>query len=210
MLVTQIKPEKEILERISGKNVFAFVCPGCREVYFPQEKVEEFIQSLPADRVRSANLDYLCNREFVKEYVQGYSSEIERADAVLVFSCGVGTQVVSSLLENKIVYAGCDTLYLDGFQGLTVQNFNCDQCGECYLNHTGGICPVTHCAKGLINGPCGGAKDGKCEVNPDADCAWILIYKRLKKLGKLHLLKEILPARDYHKIITESLARKKL
>ena len=63
MLVTQIKPDKEILERTSGKNVFVFVCPGCREVYFPQEKVEKFIQSLPADRVRSANLDYLCNRD---------------------------------------------------------------------------------------------------------------------------------------------------
>jgi len=207
MLVTQIKPEKEILTRISGKKVFIFICPGCREVYFPQEEIEGFIQSLSDEEVGRAILDYLCNREFVKEYIQGYSSKIERADAVLVFSCGVGTQVVSSLLENKVVYAGCDTLYLDGFQGLTVQDFNCNQCGECYLNYTGGICPITHCAKGLINGPCGGAKEGKCEANAEADCAWILIYKRLEKLGRVRILKRILPARDYNKIITESLAR---
>jgi len=209
MLVTQIKPEEEILRRISGKKIFIFICPGCQEVYFPQEEIERFIQDLPEKRVKRATLDYLCNREFVKEYVQEYSPEIEKADAVLVFSCGVGTQVVSSFLEDKVVYAGCDTLYLDGFQGLTVQDFNCNQCGECYLNYTGGICPITHCPKGLINGPCGGAKEGKCEVNPEADCAWILIYKRLEKLGKLHILKRILPARNYNKIITESLARER-
>lgn len=110
-------------------------------------------------------------------------------------------------MEDKAVLTACDTLYLNGFQGLAVQDFNCNQCGECYLNYTGGICPVTNCSKGLLNGPCGGAKDEKCEINSEADCAWILIYKRLKKLGKLDILKRILPARDYHKIITESLAR---
>jgi len=205
MLVTQLKPEDEILPKISQKKLFIFECPGCQEVYFPREEIEEFIEDFKNKITARAVLDYLCNRDFVGEYIKAYSNEIKEAEAVLVFSCGVGTQIVSSLLEDKVVYTGCDTLYLNGFQGLNVQEFNCNQCGQCYLNSTGGICPLTNCAKGLLNGPCGGAKDGKCEVNPEADCAWELIYKRLKRLGKLDLLRETLPPRDYSKIIAESL-----
>lgn len=207
MLVTQIKPEEEVLAKIFGKRLFIFECTGCEEVYFPREDVEKFIKELKEEITGKAVLDYLCNREFAREYLQAYFSKIKKAEVILVFSCGVGVQVISSLLEDKTVYTACDTLYLNGFQGLAVQDFNCNQCGECYLNYTGGICPVTNCSKGLLNGPCGGAKDEKCEINSEADCAWILIYKRLKKLGKLGALKRILPARDYGKIITESLAR---
>ncbi len=207
MLAAQLKPKEEVLAKIFGKRVFIFECIGCEEVYFPREDVEKFIKELKEEITGKAVLDYLCNREFAREYLRAYSSQIKRAETVLVFSCGVGAQIISSLLEDKTVLTGCDTLYLNGFQGLRVQDFNCNQCGECYLNYTGGICPITNCSKGLLNGPCGGAKDGKCEINSEADCAWILIYKRLKKLGKLDILKKILPARDYGKIITESLAR---
>lgn len=202
MLVTQAKPKEEILTKISGKRVFILECVGCKEVYFPKEDVEKFIKELKEEMTGRADLDYLCNREFAREYLRSYSPEIERAQVVLVFSCGVGTQVISSLWEDKVIYTGCDTLYLNGFQGLRVQDFNCNQCGECFLNYTGGICPITNCSKGLLNGACGGAKDGKCEANSEVDCAWILIYKRLKKLGKLDILRKILPVRDYHKIIS--------
>ncbi|MEA3485497.1 MAG: methylenetetrahydrofolate reductase C-terminal domain-containing protein [Candidatus Aerophobetes bacterium] len=210
MLITQIKPEEEILPKISLKKLFILECPGCEEVYSPAEDVERFINRLKEEIIGRVSLDYLCNREFVKEYLRCYSKEIERAEAVLVFSCGVGVQIISSLLEDKPVYTACDTLYLNGFQGLSVQDFNCDQCGECYLNYTGGICPITNCPKGLLNGPCGGAKDGKCEVDPEADCVWILIYKRLKKSGKLDILKKILSPRNYQRIITESLSREEV
>jgi len=201
MLVVQLKPEEEILPRISGKRIFVFECIGCQEVYFPREEVEEFIEGLKNEITGRAVLDYLCNRDFVREYIKAYSNEVKEAEAILVFSCGVGAQIVSSLLEDKVVYTDCDTLYLSGFQGLTIQEFDCKQCGQCYLNYTGGICPLVNCAKGLLNGPCGGSKDGKCEVNPEADCAWELIYKRLKRLGKLDLLKETLPPRDYSRMI---------
>jgi len=210
MLVVQIKPKEEILSKVSSKKLFIFECPGCQEVYFPEEDAEKFINELKEEIVGRASLDYLCNREFVREYLRYYSKKIEKADIILIFSCGVGAQVVSSLLEDKPVYTACDTLYLNGFQGLSVQDFNCNQCGECYLNYTGGICPLTNCSKGLLNGPCGGAKDGKCEVNPEADCAWILIYKRLKKLGKLDILRKILFPRNYQRIITESLSREEV
>ena len=210
MLVVQIKPKEEILSKVSSKKLFILECLGCQEVYFPEEDAEKFINELKEEIVGRASLDYLCNREFVREYLRYYSKKIEKADIILIFSCGVGAQVVSSLLEDKPVYTACDTLYLNGFQGLSVQDFNCNQCGECYLNYTGGICPLTNCSMGLLNGPCGGAKDGKCEVNPEADCAWILIYKRLKKLGRLDILRKILSPRNYQRIITESLSREEV
>ncbi len=201
MLAVQLKPEDEVLPRIFRKRLFIFECLGCQEVYFPRQEVEKFIESLENEITAKVAIDYLCNRDFVREYVKAYSSQIKQAELILVFSCGVGAQVLCSLLEDRIVYTGCNTLYLNGFQGLSVQNFDCRQCGQCYLNLTGGICPLANCSKGLLNGPCGGAKDGKCEANPEADCAWELIYKRLKRLGKLDLLRKSLSVRDYSLIM---------
>ena len=97
-----------------------------------------------------------------------------------VFSCGVGVQTISQMLEDKPVYACCDTIELPGFQGVTPLEVDCGQCGQCFLNLTGGICPITACSKSLVNGPCGGTKNGKCEVNPEMDCGWERIIQRLK------------------------------
>ena len=210
MLVVQLKPEEEIRPIIAGKKLFIVECIGCQDVYFPHEEVDKFINSLEEQEIVKVRLDYLCNRDFVSAYIEKYNRQLHEADVILVFSCGVGVQVLSSLLEQKIVYTCCDTLYLNGFQGLEVQQFDCYQCGECYLNNTGGVCPLTNCPKGLINGPCGGAKDGKCEVNPEADCAWVLIYSRLERLNKLDMLKDILETRDYSKVITQSISREKI
>ena len=91
---------------------------------------------------------------------------------MLVFSCGVGVQTISAYLEDKPVYAACDTYPLPGFQGVTPLEYECDQCGECWLNLTGGICPITACSKSLVNGQCGGAKNGMCEVDNTMECGW--------------------------------------
>ncbi len=114
---------------------------------------------------------------------------IDEAGGVLVFSCGVGVQTVSELLNGKAVYAGCDTIRLPGFQGVTPLEYDCGQCGECYLNLTGGICPVTACSKSLVNGQCGGAQNGRCEVDPDMECGWERIYRRLEAVGRLDVIK---------------------
>ena len=116
---------------------------------------------------------------------------------VLVFSCGVGVQTVAELLGDKKVYAACDTYALPGFQGVTPLEYDCKQCGECYLNLTGGICPITACSKSLLNGQCGGAKNGKCEVDPNMDCGWERIQKRLEKIGRLDALKCPIQLRNY-------------
>lgn len=210
MLVVQLKAEDEIRLKIADKKLFIIECLGCQDVYFPYKEADVFIRSLEKQIIARVRLDYLCNRDYASAYINAYDKQIQKAQVVLVISCGVGTQVVSSLLEHKIVYTCCDTLYLNGFQGLSVQPFDCYQCGECYLNYTGGICPLTHCPKELVNGPCGGANNGKCEVNPEADCAWAVIYERLCRLNKLDIVKKILKPRDYSRIISQSLSRERI
>ena len=133
--------------------------------------------------------DYVCNPDELALRLRGVLDKIEQADAVLVFSCGVGVQTISGVLEDKPVYACCDTIELPGFQGVTPLEVDCGQCGQCFLNQTGGICPITACSKSLVNGPCGGTKNGKCEVCPDMDCGWERIIQRLKAQGRLDVLK---------------------
>ncbi|OGS32443.1 MAG: hypothetical protein A2474_04295 [Elusimicrobia bacterium RIFOXYC2_FULL_34_12] len=196
MLTTQIKNKEEIISKLSG-STFIIKCIGCKEVLFPETEIDKFIsENIEKNKITGRlKIDYLCNQDFSQAYINNHKVEIEKAETILVFSCGVGVQVMASLLENKKVITGCDTIYINGFQGLTVQNYNCAQCGNCYLNYTAGICPITACSKGLLNGSCGGAKNGKCEVNKDFDCGWEKIYNRLLKLNKKP--KEEILIRDY-------------
>jgi len=191
MLAVQIKPEEEIVSLIASKMLFIFECLGCRDVHYPVETAHELIDSLQEQVVDRVTVDYLCHREFVQEYIQAYAEQIEKAQAILVFSCGVGVQVVSALLEDRRVYTGCDTIHLNGFQGLTAKEYNCEQCGECYLNYTGGICPIALCAKHLLNGPCGGSQQGKCEIDPETPCVWQQIVDRLVSLGQGQTLEKL-------------------
>jgi hypothetical protein len=128
----------------------------------------------------------LCKLAIVKKMLnEEHQAETEQADSFLILACGQGIHTVMDATDGGVVHPGCDTI----FGGETVtDNFiteYCSLCGECIVEHTGGLCPVTLCAKGLLNGPCGGAKDGKCEVDRNRDCGWQLIYDRLRELGRL-------------------------
>ena len=136
-----------------------------------------------------------------------YSNDIEKSDSILVLSCGIGVQAVSTVIE-KVVHPALNTISLGGFQGLWPSEERCDQCGDCVLDLTAGICPVTSCSKGLLNGPCGGASDGKCEVDPEKDCGWDRIYKRLVKIGRIENLKIFRKPRDYNKMLPSPDLRK--
>ena len=177
MLITELKSKDEILPCLNGK-VFVINCRGCSEVFFPEEEISAFQEELPVSA--ALNTAYICRAEQLKEQLSCYEKVLEEADTVLVFSCGVGVQTVSRALEEKKVCAGCNTQIISGHAGLTPTQSDCQRCGECYLNLTGGICPVTACAKGLVNGQCGGAKNGKCEVDPTMDCGWERIHKKLE------------------------------
>ena len=197
MLVTRVKSLDAVIPHLKGE-LLIIKCIGCREVYFPDKEIDEFI-----DKVREAfpvidilTLDYLCNHEFTTQRIEIYKEKIDKADSLLVFSCGIGTQTLAEMLPHKIILTGLDTVKLAGFQGLTPQTYDCEQCGECWLNLTGGICPLTSCSKGLLNGPCGGAKEGKCEISKERDCGWEKIYKRLEELGKLDILRETIKIKN--------------
>ena len=198
MLITQLKSKEAIDALITGK-VFIINCHGCKEVSFPEKEAEELQKELCARGVVTGVMttDYICNPENMKLRLKKHMSELAQADMVLVFSCGVGVQTIAEYLVNKKVCAGCDTYPLPGYQGVTPLEHKCDQCGECFLNLTGGICPLTACSKSLVNGQCGGAKNGKGEVDPDMECGWERIYQRLKKVGRLDALKCPVQIRNY-------------
>ena len=198
MLITELKSKETILSLIKGK-VFIINCHGCREIYFPEHEADALQKELAESGIVTGIIttDYICNPENMKLRLSKHTAAIEAADTVLVFSCGVGVQTVSEYLDNKRVCAACDTYALPGFQGVTPLEHDCDQCGECYLNLTGGICPLTACSKSLVNGQCGGAKDGKCEVDPNMECGWERIMKRLAAIGRLDVLKCPVQVRNY-------------
>ena len=194
MLITEMK-SRETLDALVNGKVFVINCHGCKEIHFPEAEAAEYQKTLDVTGILTT--DYICNPENLKLHLAQYAAQIEAADMVLVFSCGVGVQTVASILETKKVCAACDTYALPGYQGVTPLEHDCDQCGQCYLNLTGGICPLTACSKSLINGQCGGAKKGKCEVDPNMDCGWERIYQRLKKIGRLDVLKCPVQLRNY-------------
>ncbi len=198
MLITTMKPIEALASLLPDK-VFVLQCRGCSELSFPEQEAKELIRALLDDGRVTGQLvtDYICNPENLALRLERRREMLDEAGCVLVLSCGVGVQTVSDMLDGKRVYAGCDTLRLPGFQGVTPLEYDCGQCGQCYLNLTGGICPITACSKSLVNGPCGGTKDGKCEVDPEMECGWERIYQRLKALGRLDVLRCPVQLRDF-------------
>ena len=190
MLITQLKSKETIASLAEGK-VFIINCHGCKEVHFPEKEALELQKELEADGKLTGAIttDYICNPDNMKLRLEKHKDEIAAADVILVLSCGVGVQTVAEYFEDKKVCAACDTYPLPGFQGVTPLEYDCKQCGECYLNLTGGICPITACSKSLVNGQCGGSKNGMCEVDGDMECGWERIYRRLAQIGRLDALK---------------------
>lgn len=190
MLITQLK-EKEVIASLVKGKVFIVNCQGCKEVRFPEKEAIELQKEMMAEGKVTGIIttDYICNPDNMKLRLEKYADAIATADMILVFSCGVGVQTIAEYFEDKKVCAACDTYPMPGFQGVTPLEYDCDQCGECYLNITGGICPITACSKSLVNGQCGGSKNGKCEVDSEMECGWERIYRRLAQLGRLDVMK---------------------
>ena len=200
MLITELKNKDLIKSLVKGK-VFVLTCHGCKEIRFPEHEADALIRELTEEGIVTGSFttDYICNPENLKLRLQKFAAAIEATDTILVLSCGVGVQTVAAAYEDKRVCAACDTIALPGFQGVTPLEHDCKQCGQCFLNLTGGICPLTACSKSLVNGQCGGAKDGRCEVDPNMECGWERIYRRLEKIGRLDVLKCPVQLRDYAK-----------
>lgn len=138
--------------------------------------------------------------DMTREALEEEGKRIEESSAILAMTCGFGVQTLARFAPRP-VYPALNTLFIGREE--TPGRFTevCSQCGECLLAWTGGICPLTWCAKGLLNGPCGGSSNGKCEVDPERDCAWALIHERLKAQGRLDLLEEYRPPRNFQAVL---------
>ncbi|MFC1666889.1 methylenetetrahydrofolate reductase C-terminal domain-containing protein [Candidatus Omnitrophota bacterium] len=207
MIVTQKKVFEDILKALgSHKKIFIVGCGDCattcktggeKEIMEMKKLLEEKGKKVTGWTIP----DSPCVASQIKLHFAKNKKAVDDSDAFLILACGLGAQsVLDNDRANRCVYVGCDTMFGSILDKTGAGLFErCAMCGECVLNTTGGICPVTRCAKGLLNGPCGGSDKGKCEVDKDKDCAWILIYNRLKDLNALEGLKNIKPAKDYSK-----------
>lgn len=135
--------------------------------------------------------------ELTEAVMKEHAQAINNANCILVMSCALGVQKVASYLEKPVIPA-VDTLFIGVEHAPGLFKEACDQCGQCIIGETAGICPITACHKGLVNGPCGGTNNGKCEVDKERDCAFTLIYQRLEKQGRLDLMKKYHEPKDYH------------
>jgi len=207
MLVSQQKPFSDILSYLEGEQkVFLVGCHGCAEASGTggPKQVREMKDRLEKEGKTVTGwtvVDFLCQRALVKTGLKPFEPQIMAADSLLILCCGIGVQTTAAVVS-KVVHPACDTISLGGAYGEWRGSERCKECGECFLDLTGGICPLTACSKGLLNGPCGGPRDGRCEVEPDVrPCGWILIYERLKELGRLDRLRNApIQVKDFAKM----------
>ena len=205
MIVTTQKPLDEVLDYISPyRSILIAGCDGCTQPPRGLREAKTLSQLLElGGKLRNKNFVFKVTT-VVKQCDSFLAAsmlkpQIEGTEAVLSLACGAGVQTLAELSPELPVFPAQNTHFMGAEEreaGTLVER--CVGCGDCLLAETGGICPVARCSKGLLNGACGGSKNGKCELDPEKDCAWILIYERLKKQGKLELLKEFRPPRDYH------------
>ncbi|MBI2400470.1 MAG: methylenetetrahydrofolate reductase C-terminal domain-containing protein [Deltaproteobacteria bacterium] len=203
MIITKKKDIKAILASLEGKKtVYLFGCNSCAEQCATggEKELKEMTAILEENGIKvvGASLpEETCYRQLVlKDYRN--KPEFREAEAVLVLACGAGVRTVAdSVEETQPVFPALDSFFLATVERVGRFFEGCSLCGECVLDATGGICPHTECPKGLLNGPCGGVAHGKCEVNIECDCAWVRIYNRLEKQGRLDALKKITAPKDH-------------
>lgn len=206
MIISEAKPFSEILQSLEGdQRVFIVGCKGCAEASGTggEAQVLEMKEKLQQEGktvVGYSMIDFLCEKALVKFKLKPHESTIVSADSLLVMTCGIGVQATAAVVD-KIVHPACNVINVGGSRGEWRGDERCMECGDCLLDYTGGICPLTSCTKSLINGPCGGTKDGRCEFEPESrECGWHLIYERLEKLGNLDRMKVTLDPKDYSKM----------
>jgi hypothetical protein len=193
-LIEYIKPFKRIL--LLGCNECVTVCAagGRKEVGLLASGLQmAMLKNGSNIEIRQHTLERQCDPEYVEELVP----MIDSADAVMSMACGCGVQQIAMRFKDKPVFPAVNTTFMGASERQGVWAERCQGCGNCLLGITGGICPIARCAKQLMNGPCGGSTGGKCEISNDVDCAWQLIWDRLKALGLQDRYLDIVPAKDW-------------
>ena len=187
-----LKNRDELEGLLAGKdNFFVVACNKCFKEFNTTEEPEcDSFAAIAEEQGKhitgTVKVDFLCNKVQTEKKLAGIVPE--GTENVVVISCGLGVQTVADL-ESVPVFTATNSLNYTGHHGMALTKKTCGACAQCYLNVTGGICPITACSKSLVNGPCGGTKDGKCEVSPTMDCGWERIIQRLKAQGRLDILR---------------------
>ena len=204
MIVADRKPLEEILNSIKDyKKIMLAGCGGCVTICFSggAKAVELLASQIKMARKKQGRdieiVESTPERQCEYEFIDELKGEIESVEAVLSIACGVGVQAMNERHPDTITIPGLNTKFMGYPIEHALWDERCAGCGDCVLEWTGGICPIARCAKKLLNGPCGGSSDGKCEVDKDTDCAWQLIYDRLKKFGKLDNLTAVRGPKDW-------------
>jgi len=206
MIVAERKPMDEILEMLAPYHrVLVLGCGSCVTVCLTggekqAEEVATLLNLVAKQKGLDLKADFDCiTRQCDREFVENLAKDPKDYDAVLSLACGVGVGYMSDLYPEVPFLPGLNTTFYGANTASGIWQEYCHGCGDCVLAWTGGICPIARCSKSLINGPCGGTNQGKCEVSSDLDCAWYLIYKRLKDLGRLDELRKLRPPRKWSK-----------
>ena len=204
MIVAEKKPIKEIKQMIGdAKTVLLAGCNTCTAVCFAGGEREVDILASQLRLMYQTEgkdvkiIEQTVSRQCEYEYVDELAENVKAADITLSMACGAGVQAMAERLEDSVIVPALNTVMFGITEKLGVWGERCVACGDCVLETTGGICPVTRCSKGLLNGGCGGTNDGKCEVSPDTPCGWDMIYKRLKARGELDRLRKVRDPKDW-------------
>jgi ferredoxin len=204
MIVAERKSIPELVDILSGhKKILVLGCGTCVTVCLAGgEREVNIISSALRIAAQVQGLDFeieelTIERQCDNVFIESAADAIKRNEAVLSLGCGAGVQAIAERFIEMPVYAGLNTAFLGILEERGLWTEKCAACGLCVLHKYGGICPVTRCAKHMLNGPCGGSREERCEVRPDRPCAWQLIYRRLKDIGQLDRLKTIEPPKNW-------------
>ena len=204
MIVAERKPIDEIIGFVKNcKKILLVGCNECVTVCYAGGKKEvgimasalkmAFMKEGKELEITEVTLERQCDHEYLEEI----RNIIDQYEAVISLACGVGVQFLAEKYFTTPVFPGLNTSFMGVTEESGVWTERCQGCGQCILGQTAGICPISRCAKRLLNGPCGGSTDGKCEINKELDCAWQLIIDRLKELGRLEDYEELIPIKDW-------------
>ena len=195
-LKTALAEYKKILVLGCGTCVTVCLAGGEREVGMISSALRiAYRVDGEEHEIMEATIERQCDNQFIEDILE----KVQGVDAVLSLGCAAGVQAIAERYPNVPVYPGLDTKFIGILQEQGVWTEKCAACGKCVLGSYGTVCPITRCSKSLLSGPCGGAFEGKCEVSPDVDCGWQLIYDRLKALGQLDRLLDCAPLTDWSK-----------
>ena len=204
MIVAERKPLEEIEKDLEGcKKILIAGCGTCVTVCMSggEKEVGVLASMLKMQaKMKGKELEVVeatVQRQCDREYVEELAALAEGCDAILSMACGVGVNYSTEVLDSVRVLPALNTRFYGANIDEGIWSERCAGCGECIVASTEGICPIARCSKSILNGPCGGSQDGKCEVDAEVDCAWQQIYERMEKLGRLDKLEEIMPPKDW-------------